>query len=282
MPPDLLFESAWLKWTQAILHSQTLDRDIAARISGGHADPVRAFHTEYHPKRHGFAIVVDDIEPIPVKWRLLLGDIANNYRAALDHLAWALVTRGRTPPETGKLTARQEKAVYFPIYEKRVEFNAALPRLLPGVWRADIAKVRWCQSYHRGARTRWRSPLLQLVGINSGDKHRTIQPLWAFPSQIGIEVTDTRDCGLLRQEHCRRLPNALQVGAEVVFMRGRRMGRNPEIDVQLKVTAEPTIGQRISYQEWSAITGIALSKLLSLFSDQPASIHEVGAELRKI
>lgn len=28
----------------------------------------------------------------------MLGDIANDYRSAIDHLAWALVSRGRTPP----------------------------------------------------------------------------------------------------------------------------------------------------------------------------------------
>jgi hypothetical protein len=85
---DPLFESAWLKWGQAIVHSQTLKRDIETRADDGNADPVGAFRTEYQPKRHGFAIIIEEVMPIPVRWRLLLGDIANNYRAALDHLAW--------------------------------------------------------------------------------------------------------------------------------------------------------------------------------------------------
>lgn len=120
---DPLFESAWLKWAQAIAHTQTLEAHIAAWTRHD-PDPIRAFRTEYHAKRHGFAVIVEDVAPMPVRWRLLLGDIANNYRAALDHLAWALVSRGRTPPGSGKLTRKQEKAVYLPVCQDRKVFNA--------------------------------------------------------------------------------------------------------------------------------------------------------------
>jgi hypothetical protein len=276
---DPLFDSAWLKWTRAIVHSKALRRDIDARTSHGDTNPIRAFRTEYDPKRHGFAIVVEDIEPIPVGWRLLLGDIANNYRAALDHLAWALVTRGRTPPNTGKLTSRQEKSVYFPILEERLEYNRRLPIYLPGIRRADGAKVRWCQPYHRGARNRSRDPLVLLASINSGDKHRTIQPLWSFPSRVDIEVTDARDCVLSGSEHWKRRAYHLDIGSEVALMRCRKTGRNPQLEVQLNVASTPTIGNRISLREWDAQTSIFVFKLLRIFSEQPASIHEVGAEL---
>ncbi len=202
---DPLFDSAWLKWTQAMVHSQTLQRDIDAQTRDGGTNPVRAFRTEYHPKRHGFAIVVEDIAPIPVRWRLLLGDIANNYRAALDHLTWALVTRGRTPPE--KLTPAQEKTVTFPIFENRLKYNRSLAKKLPGVRRADATKVRWCQPYRRGARNRPQDPLVLLASINNGDKHRAIQPAWTFPSRIDVEVTHMRNCVLRGVEHWRRRRN---------------------------------------------------------------------------
>jgi hypothetical protein len=282
MAHNPLFDSAWLKWTQAIVHSQALQRDIDTRTSHGDTNPIRTFRTHYDPKRHGFAIIVEDIEPIPVRWRLLLGDIANNYRSALDHLAWALVSRGRTPPSTGKLTSRQEKAIYFPIFDDRLEYNRQLSRYLPGVRRADRASVRRCQPYHRGVRNRPREPLVLLAGINSGDKHRTIQPLWAFPSRIDIEVTDTRDCALSAPEHWRRRAYHLDVGAEVALMRCRKLGSDPQLEVQLNVASTPTIGNRISLREWSTQTSVFIFKLLRIFSEQPASIHEVGAELREI
>jgi hypothetical protein len=275
---DELFDSAWLKWGHALGHSQALRHAITAR-SGKDANPVRAFRTEYQPKRHGFAIVVEDVEPIPVRWRLLMGDIANNYRAALDHFAWALVTRGHTPPETSKLTPSQERAIYFPVFDDRAKYNKALPRYLPGVRRADLTKVRWCQPYRRGPRSRPRDVLVLLAGINNDDKHRTIQPLWSFPSRVDIEVTDAQDCTLLRQEDWRRRANPLQAGTEVAFMRARKTGPDPRLDVQMQVASTPTIGNRISVEGWGDWTGVFIFSLLRQFSEQPASIHELGAEL---
>jgi hypothetical protein len=279
MSHDPLFESAWLKWAHAIVHSQTLERDLDAARVDGNIDPVRSFRTEYHPKRHGFAIIVEDVDLVPVRWRLLIGDIASNYRAAVDHLAWALVTRGRTPPGTGKLRPRAEGSVYFPIYEDRLKYNAQLAHKLPGVRRADAAIVRRAQPYRSGARARPRHPLVILASINNSDKHRTIQPLWAFPSRVDIEVTRARDCALVERAHWRRRAISLEEGAEVGFMLARKRGSNPELEVQLRVTAEPTIGNRISIREWSHATGIGVFNLLRQFSEQPPAIHEIGAEL---
>jgi hypothetical protein len=282
VPHDPLFDSAWLKWAQAVVHSQTLQRDVEARAGDPDPDPVGAFRTEYQPHRHGFAVIVERVAPIPVGWRLLLGDIANNYRAALDHLAWALVSRGRTPPCSGALSRRQEKAVYFPIFEHRAEYNGALARNLPGVRRADAAKVRWCQPYHRSTRTRPRHPLALLAGINARDKHRTIQPLWAFPTRLDIEVTHLRDFALRQEVGWQRKGNALDVDTEVAFLRGWKIGSNPELEIQLHVTAQPTVGHRISVEMWAQMTGITVFNLLRQFSGQPASIHEIGATLREL
>jgi hypothetical protein len=273
-----LFDSAWFKWLGAIVHTQTLQADIDARRGDRNADPVRAFHTEYHPKRHGFAVIVDDVAPMSLSWCLLLGDIASNYRAAVEHLAWALVSRGRTPPGTGKLTRKQENAVSFPIYQKRSEFNGALPGKLPGVRRADRAKVRRRQPYHYGARTRARHALALLASINNADKHRTVQPLWAFPTRVDIEVTHTRDC-MLRAIRFRRRAEHLQTGTELAFIRARKLGPKPELEVQLKVTTEPSTDQRIGVQEWSNRCGILIFQLLCEFSDHPPGMDEISAQV---
>jgi hypothetical protein len=276
---DPLFDSAWFKWVGAIVHAQTLQADVDARRRDGDADPVRAFRTEYHSKRHGFAVIVDEVAPMSLRWCLLVGDIANNYRAAVDHLAWALVSRGRTPPGTGKL--RQENLVAFPICEKRSEFRGALRKKLPGVRRADQAKVRRRQPYQYGARTRNRHALALLASINNADKHRTIQPLWSFPTRVDIKVTHVRDC-VLRPIRFRRRAEHVQVGTELAFIGARKVGPNPEIEVQLNVTAEPTTDQSISIREWSDRCGILIFQLLREFSDQPPGIDEVGAILAHV
>jgi hypothetical protein len=285
LPPyDPPFESAWLKWAQAIVHAQTLDADVEA-WGQLNRNPVRAFRAEYQAKRHGFAIIIEELDPIPARWRLLLGDIANNYRAALDHLAWALVSRGKTPPETGALSSAQEKAVYFPISQDRPGFNAevrvpASPKSrfkLLGIRLADSAVVRRAQPYHRGARRRQLHPLVLLAGINTGDKHRAIQPIWTYPSRFDIEVTHMRDCVLRGTQVWGRKRRPLGAGAELALLPARRLGDNPELEMKLDVTPAPTIGESVSVREWHAKTGILLFKLLCEFSAQPASIHEVGA-----
>jgi hypothetical protein len=282
---DPLFDSAWLKWAWAVVHAQALERDIAAWIKKD-PDPIRAFRTEYQPKRHGFAVIVEAIDSVPVRWQLLLGDVANDYRASLDHLAWALVCRGRTPPGSGKLTPKQEKAVYFPICKDRRTFNAEIrlpfnsktrPRM-PGIRRADAALARRAQPYQRGPSSRPMDPFVILADINTGDKHRTIQPLWAYPSRIDIEVTHMRNCVLRGTEVWKRRGDALNDGMEIAFLPARRLGADPELEMNLHVATSPTIGNRISVREWHAKTGIGIFKLLREFSAQPGSIHELGAE----
>jgi hypothetical protein len=158
---------------------QTLEADIDSLGPESDKKPTIGIRTEYQPKRHGFGVYITRIDPTPAGWGLLLGDIANNLRSALDQVAWALVTRGRTPPDT--LTAKQRKAVYLPIARRRTDFNAQVKTMLPGVRRADVAAVRRYQPYHPGTRRgRWSAWLL-LAQVNAADKHRTIQPIFAFP-----------------------------------------------------------------------------------------------------
>ena len=74
MAHDPLFDSAWFKWVGAIAHTQALQQDVVAKGLSGDADPVRAFRTEYDPKRHGFGVVVEELAPMSLRWRLLLGE----------------------------------------------------------------------------------------------------------------------------------------------------------------------------------------------------------------
>ena len=125
-PHDPLFDSPWLKWGQAVVHTQALEANVETFAEEAHRQPLARHRVEYHPQRHGFAILVDEIfVQTPVRWGLLLGDVVNNYRSALDQLAWALVSRGRTPPDM--LTKKKQKGIYFPLSVTREDFNAKIP-----------------------------------------------------------------------------------------------------------------------------------------------------------
>jgi hypothetical protein len=279
---DPIFDSAWAKWAQGVRHSHALEEHIDAFSADPDRKPILEGRTEYHSKRHGFVIVVGDIEPIPMQWRLMLGDAANNFRAALDHLAWALVSRGRTPPGTGKLKKRQEKAVYFPICEDRRDFNGSLPVKLPGVRRADLAKVRRHQPYRNGPRVRPFHQLVMLAAVNSGDKHRTVQPAWAEPHEIRINIAKERDCIVRdwKMRHVRKVP--LEAGAELAYLAARKTGPDPQIQVQLKVIAEPCIGNHFTFKQWATATAARLSVILSQFAEPPQKIIEPIADVGRL
>lgn len=273
---DPLFDSPWLKWGQAVVHAQTLEAEIDAFRTGSHPDPLLASRTEYHPKRHGFGVYADRVVPMPMRWGLLVGDIANDFRCALDHLAWALVTRGKTPPNTLKPKAANQ--IYFPIYQDRREFNGSLPGKLPGVRRTDVAKVRRHQPYHYGARNRGRHCLTLLSALNNGDKHRTIQPVWNQPTRIDVAIRDLQDC-VVPKLGFRRNPQPLEVGMEITFIRVRKMGSNPHIEVQMRVIAEPSLDNRVSVADWLAQCGGFIARLLVDFSEPPPELLELGAKL---
>ncbi len=274
MAHDPSFDSAWFKWAQAIVHANALQAEIKASAKRGYSEPLFAARAQYEPKRHGFAVIVERVAPVPMRWRLLLGDIANDYRAALDHLAWALVCRGRTPP--GKLTEAQENAIVFPIFEDRLKYNRSLPKKLPGVRRADSAKVRRNQPYHH-TRNRSRHTLVLLASINNGDKHRTVHPLPGVPTRVNIEVTDARDCApppIPRRGFPRRAA-VLKPDAELAFIRTRKTGPNPELDVKLDLTAEPCVHERIGVGEWVGRCGAYIARLLDELSEPPPNIAEI-------
>jgi hypothetical protein len=121
MAHEPLFDSAWFKWLGAIVRAQTLKDDITNPVDDADVEPVRAVRAEYYPKRHGFSVVVDELAPMSLRRCLLLGDIANNFRASLDHLAWALVTDGTRLPVAG--SSRSGRNVLSPSRSTRTDSN---------------------------------------------------------------------------------------------------------------------------------------------------------------
>jgi hypothetical protein len=276
MPPhDSTFDSPWLKWGQAVVHTQALEVELETYARDAHSQPIATFRTEYHPKRHGIALITDEIlVPFPPTWGLLLGDIANNYRSCLDQLAWALVTRGQTPPET--LTGKEQRKIFFPIKKKRTEFKGELPTMLPGVRRADVAIVRRYQPYHRGSSRRHHS-LVTLAEISNGDKHRTIQPVWDIPEFASVDITEARDCVVSeRSSYAQKLP--LKVDTEIVLIKVRKTGPNPEIDVEPDVTAQPALEQNIWLYEWLTRTKLLVFQILAEFSYPPEDLARIGID----
>lgn len=276
------FDSAWMKFAWAVRHCTTLeDKVVAWRLNANEQTPFTTTH-RYDAKRHGVIFTIDTFTPLPPEWGLYLGDIVHNFRSCLDHIAWALVRRGRTPV----LTPRQENGVYFPIAETPEEWGNALygwknrkgkrvgRPMLPGVRLADRAKVRVVQPYIHGKRLARSHALTALHRLSNDDKHREIQPLLSTPSGATFDkLVEFEFKFRAIPRRARRIP--LDVGVEVGWFYGRKLGPNPDVQVEGELTIEPTLqGGGFLLQDWMLKTAVAIRGLLLSFQEPPPELLE--------
>jgi hypothetical protein len=222
------------------------------------------------------------IAEIPIQCSPKLGDVVHNYRSCLDHVAWALVMRGRRPPHI--LSESQANGVYFPICATREEFNrdvdlAKRPKKrpkLPGVLRADTALVRRYQPYQRGKSRLHLHTLTILAALSNDDKHRTILPIFTVPQGGVLYAGDARDCSITRiPAQVRTRP--LKVGTEIHRIYVRKTGPNPHMEMEPHLIAEPAITPQVPLREWLTQTRSTIFQLLREFSDPPiARLESLG------
>jgi len=228
MSDDALFQSAWKKCAWGVAQTYQLEREVQTALDEAETDPPFTTRQEYHPEFHGFSVRIDAIGSIPPRWGLQLGDIVHAFHSSLDHLAWALVSRGKRPPST--LSEAQQRGVYFPICSSNDAFNGIFPRYLPGVLRSDIALVRKAQPYMRGGKGVARHCFTTLQHLSNTDKHRTIQPVWLRQEKATHEVLEARDCIVRR---VRIMPvDALDVDTEIARVYAKKTGPDPDIALQ--------------------------------------------------
>lgn len=266
-----LFESAWLKWSWAKFHAQTLETNVNAWGVNPKRKEGITLGTYYDAKHHRIDVFIDELDPLPIEWGLLIGDVAHNYRSCLDHIAWALVERGRTPPAT--LTEYAQSKVGFPIYSDRVVFNGALKRMLPGARRADIAVVRRYQPYHeRRPLRRIRHPFAVLHRLSNDDKHRTLQPAIVAPQSATYHFQEVRDCLVTRVAAGFTLWDTLKVGTQLAPIYVRKTGPNPDVKVQGHLAIQPGLPQGVLLGEWLVKNGELMARLLRELSDPPLEL----------
>jgi hypothetical protein len=265
------FESAWLKWAGGVVESHVLADNVNALRQQGNLNMPISFWTEYDPKRHCLVYSVVGFEsPFPPYWGVMLGNIVHNYRCALDHIAWTLYKRGRTP----NLPEHRERQVYFPVTRSRTHFNNVLAQKLPGARRADVAKVRAVQPWRAGTTRLDRHVLWVLEGLAQEDKHRSLRPVAPVPDSTGIGVGFAKDC-IYRRMGTATPRKILEPGTELVRLYVKKTGPDPHIDVQPHFTLNPSINARLTLEQFLLKTRDALLRLLYAFADPPDSIAPI-------
>lgn len=262
------FDSAWLKWGRAVVHAQALDRELSREIQKFQTQRPYTTRTEYDPKRHCVRVLGEPFSPV---LGLLIGDAASNFRASLDHLAWAVVnTRGRRPIEP-----KEESKIYFPVALRKEDFDSHLV-VNKFLTRADRAIFRRYQPYVHGKRKAPFHCLSSLPRITADDKHRMIRPLWAVPQGGEIRVGKATDCEVTRIP-TKAQTIILEPDAEVQRIYVRRTGPKPDVYAEVTLRVRPTVDGLISLKDWINQTTMHIFGLLLQFKEPPPEeIRDLG------
>jgi hypothetical protein len=264
------FESAWLKWAQGVGNGEVLLDNILTLAEQPNLKMETWFGQQYDAQRHCIRLIARVTNPFPAHWGPMLGDVIHNYRSCLDHLAWALHKRGRTP----NLTEKQERAVYFPITSKREIFNACLKgdrAKLPGVRRADVAKVRLFQPYKAGQSRVHRHVFTVLDELANADKHRTIQPVIAVPNQIAFPQLAFFDCIRRKFVSTPNWSGASDPRAEFGRFYVKKDGSEPRVDMQPHFSLVPAVNELLTVGDFLNKTMALTSIVLREFAEPPES-----------
>jgi hypothetical protein len=266
------FDSAWLKWDRGVGHAKTLWDQVEVSMKDFATRQPFTARTEYDARRHCVRLVLDAVEELPRELSLLVGDVANNFRSSLDHLAWALVTtRG-----TRSITKEEEKQIYFPLAKTLGAFNSHIvPSLLHP---SDRRTIRRFQPFWHPARSKPhpvqfvdRHCLSVLKDLNPEDKHRTLRPVWAWPVGGTLFVGQAVDCTVTRIPS-RARGIILGAGAELQRVYVKRTGPSPDVYLEVHLTVHPTLDARVTLESWLQQTTFHVGALLSRFSEPPKEV----------
>ena len=101
-------------------------------------------------------------ERVPSKIALIVGDVVENLRSALDYLAYQLVLVGSPGIEPGR-------NVYFPISENATRYESETPGKVKGMRKDAIKAIKALKPYRGGNDLLW-----ILHRLNNINKHRAV------------------------------------------------------------------------------------------------------------
>lgn len=172
-------ESAWHKYRWAQHHAQSVNRQLQ-RIFDADRDVLTIdVQVEQTGNEATATARIDRLPIIHERCGLAFGDAIQNFRAALDHIAWNLVKIGKTPKP------KKPKAVQFPMCSSFAEFKGEKPRRLPGISKDQVAVIREYQPYRRGIHG---TAIRRLGRFSNLDKHRVLIPRVVTPAGHNIEI----------------------------------------------------------------------------------------------
>lgn len=252
MPVDPL-ESAWHKFHWASKHMDSVDKALKRSFdSNRNTVPVE---TQIQSSGNGATAIVR-IKSLPTVRNdcgLALGDVLQNFRASLDHVAWGLVSVGHEPRPA------KPRRVYFPMAESWGSFQGQIDDWLPGVPDEFRTLIRRYQPYRRGdgpKAIRW------LRNLSDRDKHQVLIPASVNSNFVNLQVTS--NWTFASSEYLVRRPRALKVGTPLLRAEFIRSG-DDECDVKVDggMAIYPSLGRGVPLRNALALIRETVLEIIS-------------------
>ena len=97
------------------------------------------------------------------------------------------------------------------------------------------------------------------------------------PDVEQFEIVSIRDCVPIAHG-ARGFRRLLDVDTEIGFVRVRKTGPNPDIEMNYEVTSYPAFHPQLWLQHWLDITAVTINRLLAEFSEEPPEIEDIGLD----
>ena len=221
-------DGSFLKLRRAKYHFEVID-DL---VKGMHKCQPYRIVTEFVEDGDARECILrlKQVKEIDPNLSLLIGDICNNLRSALDHLLWQLhLLKNPT----------FNRNVYFPITDCEDSFRSDGSRHLNGLSGIQRANIKRLQPYKTG-----KAALSLLRDINNSDKHRLVQVIGVHGGirKIGVTVNQTASALVLpTQKH---IPtqvisgSKVEDGAILARIPYNRYARGTEVRVQSHIVLD--------------------------------------------
>jgi hypothetical protein len=137
--------------------------------------------TKRNPETRRLVYYITNVRDTPVSIATIAGDVLQNLRSALDHLAYQLVLIGTGQP--GPFLH-----VYFPISDDAAKYRAESPGRVKGMRQDAIDAINAVNPYKGGNDTLWR-----LHKLNNVDKHRLLITVGSSFGSVNIAPVIQRE-----------------------------------------------------------------------------------------
>jgi hypothetical protein len=148
---------------EKVNRAKQLIDELQAKVTAYFAANPYKIGTKKDPVSGRLVYYVQDIKDLPVEIKTVTGDVIQNLRSALDHLAYSLFIKAGGAPTDAR-------HIYFPIVESEIKFKEAnTQKKIAGQSQAAINAIIAVRPYREGNIKLW-----QLHELNNLDKHRLL------------------------------------------------------------------------------------------------------------